>query len=132
MTKTMQQFVVACVALATALTPTASIAASADDLRDLVGVRAAGGESEVESRGWHHTSQVTTTMASTTPTGSRKPITSAVTTMASTTSRTITMHAGMRTVPATKAGAGNGARIRPTVTITAGAAVMRRPSTCPT
>lgn len=52
MTKTMQQFVVACVALATALTPTASIAASADDLRDLVGARAAGGENELESRGW--------------------------------------------------------------------------------
>jgi hypothetical protein len=51
MTKTMQQFVVACVALATALTPTASIAASTDDLRDLVGARASGAENSLESRG---------------------------------------------------------------------------------
>jgi len=52
MKKTMRQFVVACTALATALSPTVSIAASADDLRDLVGARAAGGENTLESRGW--------------------------------------------------------------------------------
>jgi hypothetical protein len=52
MTKILRRCMVGYAALALAAGPIIATAASAADLRDLVGARAAGGESDLESRGW--------------------------------------------------------------------------------
>lgn len=48
----MQRLVLGGAAMAMVVVPTAAMAKSANDLRDLVGARAAGGEADLESRGW--------------------------------------------------------------------------------
>lgn len=48
----MQRFALGCAAMAITVVPTIAVAKSANDLRDLVGARAAGGESDLQSRGW--------------------------------------------------------------------------------
>jgi hypothetical protein len=48
----LQRFALGFAATAMTVAPTLAMAKSANDLRDLVGARAAGGESDLESRGW--------------------------------------------------------------------------------
>lgn len=47
-----KQLIAGCTSMALALAPLAAQARSADGLRDLVGARAAGAESDLQSRGW--------------------------------------------------------------------------------
>lgn len=52
MVKKLRCLAITCTAISTALSPTLALAKSADSLRDLIGARAAGGESDLEGRGW--------------------------------------------------------------------------------